>query len=203
MIHDWVRGEKQRWQQIHRFEHYSRLSITKTSPRHVLKRLHKQIEMPVLATLATPFPFQIPLTTESLIAAQQNVNQLLAEAWSWQQQQSSLDSTQQQRELLQQQLTNLITRRGEVEDRLATYPTKDFYSRFYTELYSQQVELFEWAWQFQQQEARRRNSEVIASIRIYIALLNGEWEAYRQLSANWRNIYRDITLFMELSIIIT
>ncbi|MBD2472243.1 ATP-binding protein [Nostoc sp. FACHB-145] len=173
-------------------------SITKTSPHHVLKRLHKQIEMPVLATLATPFPFQVPLTAESLIAAVQSVEQLLAEALNWQQQQNTLDSTSQQRELLQQQLNNLITRRGEVENRLATYPTKDFYSRFYSELHSLQVELFELSWQFQQQEARRRKDEVIASIRTYIALLNGEWEAYRQLSSNWRNIYRDISLLFPV-----
>ncbi|MBD2415586.1 DNA helicase [Nostoc calcicola FACHB-389] len=181
-------------QTIKRFWH----SITKTSPHHILKRLHKQIEMPVLATLATPFPFQIPLTTESLIAAQENVYQLLAEASSWQQQQNSFDSTPQQLELLQQELTNLINRGSQVENRLATYPTKDFYSRFYSELHSLQVELFEWAWQFQQQEARRRKDEVIASIRTYIALLNGEWEAYRQLSSNWRNIYRDISLLFPV-----
>ncbi|MBW4565669.1 MAG: DNA helicase [Mojavia pulchra JT2-VF2] len=173
-------------------------SITKTSPRHLLKRLHKQIEMPVLATLATPFPFQIPLTTESLIAATQSVDQLLAEASNWQQQENSVDSTSQQRELLQQQLSNLITHRGEVENRLATYPTKDFYSRFYSELHSLQVELFELSWQFQQQEARRRKDEVVASIRTYIAVLNGEWEAYRQLSHNWRNIYRDISLLFPV-----
>ncbi|MBD2598292.1 DNA helicase [Nostoc spongiaeforme FACHB-130] len=173
-------------------------SITKTSPHHILKRLHKQIEMPVLATLATPFPFQIPLTPESLIAAAQSVEDLRKEASNWQQQQNSVDSTQQQQELLQQQLSNLITHRGEVENRLATYPTNDFYSLFYSELDSQQVELFEWSWQFQQQEARRRKDEVIASIRTYIALLNGEWEAYRQLSANWRNIYRDISLLFPV-----
>lgn len=173
-------------------------SITKTSPHHVLKRLHKQIEMPVLATLATPFPFEMPLTTESLIAAAQSVEGLRKEASSWQQQQNSLDSTQQQLELLQEQLTNLINRRSQVETRLAAYPTKDFYSRFYSEFHSLQVELFELSWQFQQQEARRRKDEVIASIRTYIALLNGEWEAYRQLSANWRNIYRDISLLFPV-----
>ncbi|MBW4557950.1 MAG: DNA helicase [Trichormus sp. ATA11-4-KO1] len=173
-------------------------SITKTSPRHVLKRLHKQIEMPVLATLATPFPFEMPLTTESLIAAAQSVEGLLAEASSWQQQQNSFDSTQQQLESLQEQLTNLINRRSQVENRLAAYPTKDFYSRFYSELHSLQVDLFEWAWQFQQQEARRRKDEVTTSIRTYIALLNGEWEAYRQFSSNWRNIYRDISLLFPV-----
>ncbi|QLE53065.1 DNA helicase (plasmid) [Nostoc sp. C057] len=173
-------------------------SITKTSHRHVLKRLHKQIEMPVLATLATPFQFQIPLTTESLIAAQQSVDQLIAEALNWQQQQNGIDSTPKQLDLLQQQLTNLITRRSQIENRLATYPTKDLYSRFYTELHSLQVELFEWSWQFQQQEALRRKDEVIASFRTYIALLNGEWDAYRQLSLNWKNIYRDISLLFPV-----
>ncbi|QLE60001.1 ATP-binding protein [Nostoc sp. TCL26-01] len=181
-------------QAIKRFWH----SISKSSPHHILKRLHKQIEMPVLATLATPFPFQIPLTTESLIAAQENVNQLLAEAFSWQQKQNSLDSTQQHLESLQQELTDSINRRSQVETRLASYPTTDFYSRFYTELHSLQVELFEWSWQFQQQEARRRKDEVIASMKTYIAVLNGEWDAYRQLSLNWRNIYRDISLLFPV-----
>ncbi|MDZ8141134.1 MAG: AAA domain-containing protein [Nostoc sp. DedQUE04] len=173
-------------------------SITKTSHRHVLKRLHKQIEMPVLATLATPFQFQIPLTTESLIAAQQSVDQLIAEALNWQQQQNGIDSTQQQIESRKQQLKDLITRRSQIENRLATYPSKDFYSRFYTELHSLQVELFEWSWQFQQQEALRRKDEVMASFRTYIALLNGEWDAFRQLSHNWRNIYRDISLLFPV-----
>jgi len=176
------------------------LEITKSSPRHILKRLHKQIEMPVLATLATPFPFQIPLTTESLIAAQQSVDQLITEALNWQQQQNSFDNTQQQLEPLEEQLTNLITRRREVENRLGTYPTKDFYSRFYSELHSLQVELFEWSWQFQQQEALRRKDEVMASFRTYIAVLNGEWDAYRQLSLNWKNIYRDISLLFPVFI---
>jgi hypothetical protein len=182
------------WQTIKRFWQ----SITKTSAHHVLKRLHKQIEMPVLATLATPFQFQIPLTTESLIAAQQSVDQLIAEASFWQQQQNGIDSTQQQLSSRKQQLKDLITRRSQIENRLATYPTKDFYSRFYTELHSLQVELFEWSWEFQQQEALRRKDEVIASIRTYIALLNGEWDAFRQLSHNWRNIYRDISLLFPV-----
>lgn len=173
-------------------------SITKTSPHHILKRLHKEIEMPVLATLATPFQFQIPLTTESLIAAQQSVDQLIAEALNWQQQQNGIDITQQQMESRKQQLKDLITRRSEIENRLATYPTKDFYNRFYTELHSLQVELFEWSWQFQQQEAVRRKDEVMASFRTYIALLNGEWDAFRQLSHNWRNIYRDISLLFPV-----
>src|SRR5579883_1126621 len=173
-------------------------SITKTNPRHVLKRLHKQIEIPVLATLATPFPFQIPLSTESLIAAQQSVSQLMESALDWQKQQNNIDNTQQQLESLKQQLTDLIIRRSHVEHRLATYPTKDFYSRFYTELHSLQVELFEWSWLFQQQEARRRKDEVIASIRTYIDVLNNEGEAFRQLAINWRNIYRDISLLFPV-----
>ncbi|UKP01546.1 DEAD/DEAH box helicase [Nostoc sp. UHCC 0870] len=123
---------------------------------------------------------------------------LLAEASNWQKQQNSFDSTQQQLESLQQELTDLINRRSQVETRLTTYPTKDFYSRFYTELHSLQVELFEWSWQFQQQEARRRKDEVIASMRTYIAVMNGEWDAYRQLSLNWRNIYRDISLLFPV-----
>ncbi|OKH32388.1 DNA helicase [[Phormidium ambiguum] IAM M-71] len=171
--------------------------ITKSSPRYVLKRLHKQVEMPVLATLATPFPFQIPLTTESLAAARQSVSQLLSVAFDWQQQ-NRPSKRQQQSESLQRQLTDLITRRSQVQNRLTSYPTKDFYSRFYTDYHSLQVQLFELSWQFQQLEALRRKDEVIASIKTYIAILNNEWEAYRQLALNWQSIYRDISLLFPV-----
>ncbi|WP_234300806.1 AAA domain-containing protein [Sphaerospermopsis aphanizomenoides] len=189
------------WQMIKRFWQ----QITRSSPRHILKRLHKQIEMPVLATLATPFPFQIPLTIESLLAARQSVSQLLKEVSDWQQQQNQLNHRHQQLELLQRQLIDLqrqLTDRKHqlqhIQNRLATYPTQDFYSRFYIELHTLQVQLFECAWQFQQQEARRRKDEVMAAIKTYIGVLNNEWEAFRQMSLNWRNIYRDISLLFPV-----
>uniref|UniRef100_UPI001D0FC6B7 DEAD/DEAH box helicase n=1 Tax=Nodularia sp. LEGE 04288 TaxID=1828639 RepID=UPI001D0FC6B7 len=182
------------WQGIKRFWQ----ELTKSSPRYVLKRLHKQIEMPVLATLATPFPFQIPLTTESLIAAYESVSQLLSSALEWQQEQGDSERVKGQLELLQGQLSELMSRRSGVESQLANYPSEDFYGRFYTELHSLQVQLFEWSWQFQQQEALRRQDEVMASLRTYIAVLNGEWEAFRQLSVNWRNVYRDISLLFPV-----
>ncbi|HEY9873707.1 MAG TPA: DEAD/DEAH box helicase, partial [Candidatus Obscuribacterales bacterium] len=90
------------------------------------------------------------------------------------------------------------SRQEELQQQLALYPKTDFYSRFYTELHSQQVQLFELSWQFLHQEALRHKEEVIASIRIYMGVLNNEWEALRQLAVNWRNVYRHLSLLFPV-----
>jgi len=171
-------------------------NITQRSPRQILKHLHQQIEMPILATLATPFPMQMPLTRESLADAYQRVKAQLNTAKQWQKQSSS----QQQCDLeaLQQKLHSLQTQQQQVQTRLASYPTKDIYSRFYRDYHALQVELFQLSWQWQQQEALRQKEKVIASIQIYLNVLNGEWEAFRQLAKDWRTIYQDISLLFPV-----
>jgi hypothetical protein len=61
------------WQRLWYFLHQLWQQITKTSTSHILKRLYSRIHAPLTATLATPFPFQLPLNRESLKAARVQV----------------------------------------------------------------------------------------------------------------------------------
>jgi hypothetical protein len=173
-------------------------NLTRRSPRQLLKRLHQQIEIPILTTLATPFPMQMPLTRESLAEAYQRVKAQLDTAKQWQQQASNPDQPQLELESLQQKLRHLITQQQQVQTRLSRYPTQDIYTRFYRDYHPLQVELFELSWQWQQQEALRRKDDVIASMQTYLDVLAGEWEAFRRLAKDWRKIYRDISLLFPV-----
>ncbi|MGI2909341.1 AAA domain-containing protein [Tolypothrix sp. VBCCA 56010] len=161
--------------------------LTKTSSRHILKRLHKQIESPTLATLATPFPFQIPLTRESLVDAVSTVAAQLETAKQWHVRFQYLTNAQ-------SRLFEMTARKQRVEARIASHPTEDFYSRFYTEHHQLQVRLFELSWQYLELKALQRKDEIIADLKTYIAFLNGEYEPRRNLARDWRNIYRNISL---------
>ena len=102
--------------------------ITKTSTNDILRRLHFRIHAPLTATLATPFPFQLPLNRESLKAARVRVALQLEEVRTIKSQHSS--SVAKQSEHWQQQREELVERLQEIEQQLAGYPTQDFYTRF-------------------------------------------------------------------------
>jgi hypothetical protein len=172
--------------------------LTRTTERHILKRLHKQISAPVLATLATPFPFQIPLTRESLSAACSSVASQLEAAHQWHAKFQKLADNQTHLDSLQRRQDDLVAQKQQVEKRLAGYPTQDFYARFYTEQHPLSLQLFEWSWQYLQLQALQRKHEVIASLKTYISVLSGEWEAYRSFGRDWRNIYRDLSLLFPV-----
>ncbi len=169
--------------------------LTRTSTHHILNRLHKQIQAPLTATLATPFPFQLPLTRESLEAARAQVALQLKEAKErlLSQPESQLDSLVRQRDDLGERLQ-------QVEQRLASYPSQDFYTRLATEHHQQQQQLFELSWQYLQQEALRRSSEVIASLKTYIGVVNpeGDYEARRKFASTWSSILRDVSLLFPV-----
>ncbi|MGI2907606.1 DEAD/DEAH box helicase [Tolypothrix sp. VBCCA 56010] len=172
--------------------------LTRTTERHILRKLHKQISAPVLATLATPFPFQIPLTRESLSAACSSVATQLEAAHQWHAKFQKLADTQTHLDSLQRRQDDLVAQKKLVEKRLAGYPTQDFYTRFYTEHHPLAVHLFEWSWQYLQLQALQRKHEVIASLKTYISVLSGEWEAYRTFGRDWRNIYSDLSLLFPV-----
>ncbi|MBW4567210.1 MAG: AAA family ATPase [Tolypothrix carrinoi HA7290-LM1] len=172
--------------------------LTRTTERHILRKLHKQISAPVLATLATPFPFQIPLTRESLSAACSSVASQLEAAHQWHTKFQKLADTQTHLDSLQRRQDDLVAQKQQVEKRLAGYPTQDFYTRFYTEQHPLAVQLFEWSWQYLQLQALRRKHEVIASLKTYISVLSGEWEAFRSFGRDWRNIYSDLSLLFPV-----
>ncbi len=201
------------WQRLWYFLLKLWQEITQTSTRHILKRLHQAIHAPLTATLATPFPFQLPLTRKSLKAARVQVALQLEEASVTQGQQSSsvLELSQERRptppisdtmpvEPLQQQREELTERLKQIEQQLASYPTEDFYTRFPREYHQEQQRLFELSWQFLQLEAVRRKDEVIVSLRTYIDVINAEWdyEARRQFATSWSSILRDVSLIFPV-----
>jgi hypothetical protein len=186
------------WQRLWYFLHQLWQKITKTSTSHILKRLHSIIQAPLTATLATPFPFQLPLNRESLKAARVQVALQLEEVRAIQGQQ--FKSVFEQSEHWQQQSEELTERLKQIEQQLTCYPTEDFYTRFPREYHQEQQRLFELSWQFLQLEAVRRKEEVIASVRTYIDVINAEWdyEARRKFATSGASILRDVSLIFPV-----
>lgn len=129
------------WQRVWYLLHQFWRKITKTSTDDILKRLHFRIHAPLTATLATPFPFRLPLNRESLKAARLEVALQLEEFKTIQRQQSS--SVVKQWSRWQQQREELIEHLQAIEQQLAGYPTQDFYTRFPALHHQQQQQLFE------------------------------------------------------------
>jgi hypothetical protein len=185
------------WQRLWYFLNQLWQQITKTSTSHILKRLHSRIHAPLTATLATPFPFQLPLNSESLKAARVQVALQLEEVRASRGVTSSSDfelsECRQKREKLTQRLK-------QIEQQLVKLPTEDFYTRFPREYHQEQQQLFELAWQFLQLEAVRRKDEVVVSVRTYIDVINAEWdyEARRKFGASGSSILRDVSLIFPV-----
>lgn len=183
------------WQRLGYFSLKLWQKITKTSTHHILQRLNASIHAPLTATLATPFPFRLPLNREELIAASVAVADQLssARARHHQQPQNQINYLQEQRNELQERLR-------EIEQQLASYPTEDFYTRFPLEYHQQQQHLFELSWHFSLLEAVRRSDEVIASLRTYIDVINPHWnyEARRKFAQHWSTILKDVSLLFPV-----
>ena len=186
------------WQRLRYFLHQLWRKVTKTSTSHIIKRLHREINAPLTTTLATPFPFRLPLNRESLKAARLEVALQLEEFKTIQGQQSS--GVFEQSEHWQQQREELTKRLKQISQQLDCYPTQDFYTRFPALYHQEQQQLFELAWQFLQLEAVQRKDEVIISIRTYIDVINAEWdyEAQRKFARSWSSILRDISLIFPV-----
>lgn len=172
--------------------------ITKTSADHIINRLGQEIHAPITATLATPFPFKLPLNPESIRAARLQIALQLEEVREIQAKQSP--SVFEQSEHWRQQRDDLTERLQQIEQQLDSYPSEDFYTRFPQEYYQEQQQLFELAWQFLLSEAVRRKDEVIASIKIYIDLINVDrnYEARRKFKRSEARILRDISLIFPV-----
>ena len=186
------------WQRVWYFLHQLWQKITKTNTDRILNRLGQEIFVPLTATLATPFPFQLPVNRESLKAARVQVALQLEEVRAIQGQQfkSVIDRS----ERWQQQREELTQRLKQIEQQLACYPTEDFYTRFPREHHQEQQQLFELSWQFLQHEAVRRRDEVIVSLRTYIDVINAEWdhEAWRKFARSGASILRDVSLIFPV-----
>lgn len=174
------------------------LRLTKTSTAQIMNRLQQEIKAPLTATLATPFPFRLPRTRESLeVAYKQVAEQLTAfREWHFQQQTSAFSPINS----LIRRLDELNGRRARLSQRLASYKSEDFYTRYPKDYHQQQQHLFKLSWQYLQQEALRRKKEVIASLKTYIDVISSEWDydARRRFANNWSSILRDVSLLFPV-----
>lgn len=164
----------------------------------IISQLNRNISEDVTLTKNTPYPLELILNRHHLDSLRTQLAQDLNRAYEWQEQQRSRNQIRNQLRTLQQQLANQQRQQQQIQHRLATYPNRDFYSRFYTDYHSLQIELFELSWQLMQQEAIRRKEQVIASLKTYVGVLNNEWEAKRQLSSDWHKLYRHVSLLFPV-----
>ncbi|MDV2998242.1 MAG: ATP-dependent RecD-like DNA helicase [Chroococcidiopsis sp. SAG 2025] len=174
--------------------------LTFSSDGWIVRRLKQKIEAAVLATKDTPFPVEFPLNRRRLEVVRKNVASQSKAASQWRQLQQQLAQTQNQLSTDRQRLNALVAQRQQVQSRLASCPTADFYTRFYTQFHDLQQHLFELSWSFLQQEALRRKQEIISSLSIYRDVLNRDSNAFSQLARDWQNIYRDISLLFPVFI---
>lgn len=77
--------------------------------QRVFERLGRKINIFVLRTLSTPFPFQPPSNREQLIEAKKQVSQQITSVETWHNLKQELNSQQQRREQLEQKLADLTT----------------------------------------------------------------------------------------------
>ena len=183
------------WQRLWNFLLKLWQKITKTSTDQIIKRLSASINAPLTRTLATPFPFRLPLNREELIAASISVAEQLELAREGHHRQS-----QNQTNELQEQRNKLQERLRKIEQKIASYPTEDFYTRFPQEFHQQQQLLFERSRQFLLLEAVSRKDEVIASLRTYIDVITPQWnyEASRKFASSWSTILKDVSLLFPV-----
>jgi energy-coupling factor transporter ATP-binding protein EcfA2 len=188
------RWEQRIWDWLQTAWHF----LSGTSDKWIVWRLNQKIKDAVLATLDTPFPVELPLNRKRLAIVRENVSSQLKAASGWQELQRQLVQTQNQLDAKSQKLDSLTTERQQVQNRLASLPKEDFYTRFYTQFHQLQQQLFELSWSFLQQSALQRKHEAIKSLSIYRDVLNGELNAFRQLARDWQNIYRDVSLLFPV-----
>ncbi len=169
-------------------------SLTSRSNHQIFKQLKKRIELPLTATLATPFPFQLPLSYESLVAAYHTVSEQISLA----KQKHNALTTVTDLDTLQHQLNELIETKNLLEQEIALNKSKDFYKTFYIDFHQLQVQIFESSKQYLQQEAVRRKNEVIESYKTYLNFLSKDHEAYRKVASTGKTIFQDLSLLFPV-----
>jgi hypothetical protein len=164
------------------------------TPKAVFSRLERRIRPAWAHTQSTAFPFQLPISLEQLQAAIAEVTEQLRQAEKWQSAQSVYQQQQSLNVKIQRQIADLKANQQAVQARLSSYPTEDFYTRFYQEHHQLQVRIFESAWELLQQEALRRQPEILATLRTYEQVLLGDEQAILDLKLNPHQFYRNLSL---------
>ena len=160
----------------------------------VFERLGQRINIFVLRTLTTPFPFRPPSNREQIVEARKQVSQQIQSVLYWHQLKQELATQQERLTQLEPKLADLTTQQEQVGAQLDSYPDSDFYSRFYRNHHDLQVQLFQRALEFLQLEALRRSDEVIRALETYGSALSGDGDALLKLEIDGQTIYRDLSL---------
>ncbi|NJM89939.1 MAG: superfamily I DNA/RNA helicase [Hydrococcus sp. RU_2_2] len=160
----------------------------------IFEALGQSINIFVLRTLATPFPFQPPSNRAQLLEARKQVSQQIQLVQEWNDLNQFLKQTEYRLNQLERSVAALTTDREQIQAKLDSYPTEDFYSRFYRDDRGSQVQLFQRAFTFLQLEALRRSDEVIRALETYGSALSSDGDALLKLENDGQTIYRDLSL---------
>lgn len=164
----------------------------------IISELNRNISSDVSLTRETPYPLELILDRKHLEKLTFRVSHDLSKAYEWWEYRRHQDQLRDRLTSCQEQLASLQDERRQIEHRLSSYPERDFHDRFYIDLHPLQVELFELSWEFLQQEAFRRKTEVIASLRNYIGVLNRDGDHLLKFKQEWRKTYRNVSLLFPV-----
>ncbi|MBD0388826.1 MAG: superfamily I DNA/RNA helicase, partial [Nostoc sp. C3-bin3] len=143
-------------------------------------------------------PFQTPLDRPSLITAQASVNQKLDFSQQWQNLHQKVTEIQTQLTAFNKELELKQAEHQQIQKQIDSYPQGDFYNLFYRDHHSLQLELFQRAWAFQEQEALRRKESVMRALSTYGSVLTGDKEALLKLESDSDAIFRDLSLIFPV-----
>ena len=172
--------------------------VTGQTDKAIISRLNQSLAEDVALTKNTPFPLELILNRQHLEYWRSYVFGKLAAAREWEKLAHFNQLSSSQLDKLQQKLALAKQQQQQLQSRLASYPTEDLVGSLATDYHPLQVRLFELSWEFLQQEALRRKGDVIASLRTYIGVLNGDWEIKRQFRRDGQKVYRNISLLFPV-----
>lgn len=163
--------------------------------KSIFQRLARRIYPNWLHTQSlSQFRFTVPVDREQLKSARLQVEQLLESFKQWKEAQYAENQIRQQLQQHYEHLASLESDYQDTQERLAQYPTVDFYDRFYQEHHDLQVQLFEASWEFLQQEALSRRSEIVSTLQTYESALIGDQEELLKIKLDYQNFFTRLSL---------
>lgn len=165
-----------------------------TNQTAIIRGLDRQIRPAVLATLATPHPFQMPVNLEQLSVARQQVAERLNQALLPQVEDQRLTELKRQIERLSIQRGLLEAQFEAAQATVERVPERDPYDDFYQVDSEAHVLLFECSRVFLEQELLRRKEAVMAALRTYGDALQGDEAACSEIQFNGEALFRELSL---------
>jgi len=165
-----------------------------TNQTAIIRGLDRQIRPAVLATLATPHPFQMPVNLEQLSVARQQVAERLNQALLPQAEDHRITALERQIELLSLQRGLLDVQFEAAQATVERVPERDLYGDFYQVDSQAHVLLFECSRAFLEQELLRRKEAVMAALQTYGDALKGDEAACSEIQFNGEALFRELSL---------